>query len=103
MRQRYVLVFAERALVSREIHDTLLQNLAAIGIELEAVLRQLDPERTAAWTRCAACSIRPRTRSRKPAIWSSRCEGQLSRAPGLIDTLRESPPTRPSRAPRASV
>src|SRR4030095_11398760 len=43
MRQRYSLVFAERALVSREIHDTLLQNLAAIGIELENVSRQLDP------------------------------------------------------------
>ena len=48
IRQRYVLVFNERALVSREIHDTLLQSLAAIGFELETVLRQLDPRATAA-------------------------------------------------------
>ena len=42
-----MLVFNERALVSREIHDTLLQSLAAIGVELETVLRQLDPRQTA--------------------------------------------------------
>jgi hypothetical protein len=40
MHQRYSLVLAERALVSREIHDTLLQGLAAIGMELEAIARR---------------------------------------------------------------
>jgi signal transduction histidine kinase len=43
LRQRYALVFAERARVSREIHDTLLQSLAAMGVEIEAIASQLDP------------------------------------------------------------
>jgi signal transduction histidine kinase len=43
LRQQYALVFAERARLSREIHDTLLQGLAAIGVELEAIAGQLDP------------------------------------------------------------
>jgi len=42
LRQRYALVFAERARVSREIHDTLLQSLAALGVEIEAIASQLD-------------------------------------------------------------
>lgn len=42
VRSRYALVFAERARVSREIHDTLLQSLAALGVELEAIASQLD-------------------------------------------------------------
>ena len=37
VRTRYALVNAERARVSREIHDTLLQSLAALGPELEAL------------------------------------------------------------------
>ena len=42
VRNQYALVFAERARVSREIHDTLLQSLAAIGVELETIATQLD-------------------------------------------------------------
>jgi signal transduction histidine kinase/ligand-binding sensor domain-containing protein len=45
VRSQYALVFAERARVSREIHDTLLQSLAAIGVELETIAAQLDPAR----------------------------------------------------------
>jgi signal transduction histidine kinase len=37
LRTRYALVIAERARVGREIHDTLLQSLAALGPELEAL------------------------------------------------------------------
>jgi signal transduction histidine kinase/ligand-binding sensor domain-containing protein len=43
VRNQYALVFAERARVSREIHDTLLQSLAAIGVELETIATQLAP------------------------------------------------------------
>jgi len=43
VRNQYSLVFAERARLSREIHDTLLQSLAAIGVELETIATQLDP------------------------------------------------------------
>jgi signal transduction histidine kinase/ligand-binding sensor domain-containing protein len=43
LRRQYSLVFAERARVSREIHDTLLQSLAAIGVELETIASQTEP------------------------------------------------------------
>ena len=43
VRHQHALVIAERALVSREIHDTLLQNLAAIGMELESIGHELHP------------------------------------------------------------
>jgi signal transduction histidine kinase/ligand-binding sensor domain-containing protein len=43
VRHQYAMVFAERARMSREIHDTLLQSLAAIGVELETIASQLDP------------------------------------------------------------
>ena len=43
VRNQYALVFMERARLSREIHDTLLQGLAAIGVELETIATQLDP------------------------------------------------------------
>jgi signal transduction histidine kinase/ligand-binding sensor domain-containing protein len=37
MKSRYALVVAERTRMSREIHDTLLQSLASLGPELEAL------------------------------------------------------------------
>jgi len=43
LQRQYSLVFAERARVSREIHDTLLQSLAAIGVELETIAGQTEP------------------------------------------------------------
>lgn len=47
-RNQYALVLAERTRVSREIHDTLLQSLAAIGVEIETVATQLDPAQSTA-------------------------------------------------------
>ncbi len=50
VRHQYALVFSERARVSREIHDTLLQSLAAIGVELETIATQLDSSQNPART-----------------------------------------------------
>jgi signal transduction histidine kinase len=47
VQHRFSLVIAERARVSREIHDTLLQSLGAIGLELETIASQLDPSQQA--------------------------------------------------------
>ncbi len=49
VKTRYALVNAERTRVSREIHDTLLQSLAALGPELEALATQ-PPAREGAMT-----------------------------------------------------
>ncbi len=88
VRQRYSLVFAERALVSREIHDTLLQNLAAIGMELEAVVRQLDPRSSGAEAlrRLQHQAAHSMTEARDLVV-ALRGTG-ISKAPGLVETLR---------------
>jgi signal transduction histidine kinase/ligand-binding sensor domain-containing protein len=41
VRNEYALILAERARVSRDIHDTLLQSLGAFNLQLEVVARQL--------------------------------------------------------------
>jgi ligand-binding sensor domain-containing protein len=48
VRNEYALVLAERARVSRDIHDGLLQSLGAFSLQLEIIARQLDPTQTVA-------------------------------------------------------
>lgn len=43
IRKEFALVVAERARVSRDLHDTLLQSLAAVGMELEALANRSEP------------------------------------------------------------
>lgn len=42
VRKKFELVLAERARVSRDLHDTLLQSLAAVGLELEALAGEAE-------------------------------------------------------------
>jgi signal transduction histidine kinase/ligand-binding sensor domain-containing protein len=42
IRKEFVLVVGERARVSRDLHDTLLQSLAAVGMELEVLASHAD-------------------------------------------------------------
>jgi signal transduction histidine kinase/ligand-binding sensor domain-containing protein len=44
MRERFVLVLAERTRVAREIHDTLLQGFTGISLKLDAVAQKLPRE-----------------------------------------------------------
>lgn len=92
IRQRYALVFAERALVSREIHDTLLQSLAAIGLELEGVMRQLEIEpqrvRLLETLRRLQHQAKHSLKEGRDLVSALRRTG-ISKAPGLVETLRE--------------
>jgi signal transduction histidine kinase/ligand-binding sensor domain-containing protein len=42
LRRAYLAAFAERSRVARELHDTLLQSMSAIGMQLRAVRRKID-------------------------------------------------------------
>ena len=48
VRNEYSLIVAERARVSRDIHDTLLQSLGAFNLQLEVVARQLGHSQASA-------------------------------------------------------
>jgi signal transduction histidine kinase/streptogramin lyase len=89
IRERYSLVLAERALVSREIHDTLLQSLAAIGVELDTVSRQLERSKSSAIEslRRVRHQARHSLREARDLAVALRQAG-MSNAPDFIDTLR---------------
>jgi signal transduction histidine kinase len=42
LRRDYLAAFAERSRVARELHDTLLQSMAAVGMQLRGVRRRLE-------------------------------------------------------------
>jgi signal transduction histidine kinase len=89
VRNQYALVFAERARVSREIHDTLLQSLAAIGVELETIATELEPSQNTA--RDALRRLRRRVsrsvREARESILELRQNPMRQR--GLADALRD--------------
>jgi signal transduction histidine kinase/ligand-binding sensor domain-containing protein len=89
VRNQYTLVFAERARVSREIHDTLLQSLAAIGVELETIATQLEPSHDPA--RDGLRRLRKQVghclREARESILELRTTSMKPRA--LVDVLRE--------------
>ena len=89
VRNQYALVFAERARVSREIHDTLLQSLAAIGVELEAIATQLDASQGSArdGLRRLRRQVGHSLREARESILELRHNPMKAR--GLIESLRD--------------
>ena len=89
VRNQYALVFAERARVSREIHDTLLQSLAAIGVELETIATEIDPSQAPArdGLRRLRRQIGHCLREARESILELRHQSLKPRA--LVDSLRE--------------
>jgi signal transduction histidine kinase/ligand-binding sensor domain-containing protein len=89
VRNQYALVFAERARVSREIHDTLLQSLAAIGVELETIATQLEPSQDPArdGLRRLRRQVGHCLREARESILELRRNSMKPRA--LVDVLRE--------------
>jgi ligand-binding sensor domain-containing protein/signal transduction histidine kinase len=89
VRNQYTLVFAERARVSREIHDTLLQSLAAIGVELETIATELDPSQSPArdGLRRLRRQVGHCLREARESILELRNNSMKPRA--LVDSLRD--------------
>jgi len=89
LRQRYALVFAERARMSREIHDTLLQSLAAMGVEIEAIASQLDPSQGPARDelRRLRRQVGHSLRDARESILELRRDGM--KTPDVVDSLRD--------------
>jgi ligand-binding sensor domain-containing protein/signal transduction histidine kinase len=44
LRREYLAAFAERSRVARELHDTLLQGMSAVGLKLRGLQRRLGPD-----------------------------------------------------------
>ena len=88
LRAQYALVFDERTRVSREIHDTLLQSLAAIGMELETITSQLDgPDAQARDSlRRLRRQVRHTVRDARDTVWGLR--NSAIERDGLVDALR---------------
>jgi signal transduction histidine kinase/ligand-binding sensor domain-containing protein len=89
VRNQFALVVAERARVSREIHDTLLQSLAAIGVELETIATELDPAQSPAreGLRRLRRQVGHSLREARESILELRNNSMKPRA--LVDSLRE--------------
>jgi signal transduction histidine kinase len=89
MRRRFELVLAERTRVARDLHDTLLQSLAAVALDYHDISGQLDPSADA--LRAQVIHARERVehhlRETRQAIWNLRSPA-LDRG-GLIEALRE--------------
>lgn len=88
MRHEFALVLAERARLSREIHDTLLQNLAGVAIQCAAVANVLDPASPA---RARLVDVRRQiegyVRDIRQAVWDLRAPTLETR--DLAGALRE--------------
>jgi signal transduction histidine kinase len=89
VQKQFALVFAERARVSRDIHDTLLQSLGAIGLELEAVASQLEtsPGAAADSLRRLRRQVTHSVREAREWIWELRSSRMEPRG-RLADVLR---------------
>jgi signal transduction histidine kinase len=91
MRARFEVVLAERTRIAREMHDTLAQGVAGVGLQIETAMKVLDREPTAVRThlRLAHAMARSSLEEVRRSIWVLRA--QAVPEPGdLGQTLRRS-------------
>ena len=72
--RRYALILAERARLSREIHDTLLQSLVGVRLQFDVLAGSLDgpPEQTRRRLRSIRKDVEEYIREARESIWSLR-------------------------------
>jgi signal transduction histidine kinase/ligand-binding sensor domain-containing protein len=89
VRIRYALVIGERARLAREIHDTLLQSLAALGPELEALATRasFDEDSTASELRRLRRQVDRSVRDARESILELR--RHALRTPRLAESLTQ--------------
>ncbi len=88
IRRKYATVLAERARIGREIHDTLLQGMVAVALQLEGALATLDAGSAAAKQSIARArdSLEYYVRETRSSIWELR--SPLLETRGLPSALR---------------
>lgn len=91
LRQRFDLVLAERSRIARELHDTLLQGLSGVTMQLQALWMRMPPSKDkqflgAIIEDAAACSQEARQ-----SLWGLRTSGPRSRqfTDKLVELCRE--------------
>lgn len=74
VKREYTLVIAERARMAREIHDTLLQGMAGVALQLHSVSQAMEVVPVVAKERCerARDSLEHYMREARYAIWNLR-------------------------------
>lgn len=89
IQQRFGLVLAERTRVARDIHDTLLQNLAATALDFDDIASQLDPSAQSLQAQLthARERVEHHIRETRQSIWNLRSPALETR--GLVEALRE--------------
>ncbi|MCE2543417.1 MAG: hypothetical protein J4F30_08295 [Acidobacteria bacterium] len=92
VRQEFALVLGERARVGREVHDTLLQGMAGVAMQVHAVSESLDDSQTqtrAALNR-ARDALEHYMREARRSIWELRGPSmEPLELPAALDTLGE--------------
>ena len=87
-RRQFALVLGERARLSREIHDTLLQNLAGVAIQCAGISNSLDDRSPArAQLNGVRKQVEDYLRDMRQAVWDLRAP--ILETHGLADALRE--------------
>jgi signal transduction histidine kinase/streptogramin lyase len=93
IRQQFALVLGERVRVSRELHDTLLQSLVGVALQVDAVSRSLDapahdPKDARAHLARVRRQVEEYIREARESIWNLRTPMLNTR--DLATALRES-------------
>jgi signal transduction histidine kinase/ligand-binding sensor domain-containing protein len=91
MRSRFAAIIAERTRIARELHDTLAQGLAGVGIQIDTALRAFgqEPTRAREHIKLARAMVRSSLAEVRRSIWVLRAQTSKGDE-GLAATLSES-------------